>query len=139
MICCTPGGVWSDKVGRRKAIIAGWSWYSLIYLGFAFATRQWHIWLLFALYGGYFGLTEGPQKALVADLVPSELRATAYGVYHFAIGIGALPASLIFGALWDIFSSTAAFIFGAALALIAMVLLLLAIPSRIPREEAQQT
>jgi len=137
MICCTPGGVWSDKVGRRKAIIAGWGWYSLIYLGFAFATRQWHIWALFALYGIYFGLTEAPQKALVADLVPSEIRATAYGVYHFAIGIGALPASLIFGALWDIFNSTVAFVFGAALALIAMVLLLLAIPARIPRGQTR--
>ena len=128
MLFSTPGGVWSDKVGRRRVIVTGWGVYSLIYLGFAFATRQWHIWSLFALYGIYFGFTESPQKAFVADLVPSELRATAYGVYHFSIGIATLPASLIMGALWDAFNPTVAFIFGAALALIAMVLLLLAIP-----------
>lgn len=137
MLSCTPGGVWSDKVGRRKTIIVGWGVYSLIYLGFAFATRQWHVWVLFALYGIYFGCTEGPQKALVADLVPSELRATAYGVYHFAIGIATLPASLIMGALWQTFNPTIAFIFGAALSLIAMVLLVVAIPARIPREETR--
>ena len=135
VIFSMPGGAWSDRVGRRKAIITGWGVYSLIYLGFAFAGRQWHIWSLFALYGIYYGLTEGPQKAIVADLVPSEIRATAYGVYHFAIGIATLPASLIMGALWEKFSPTVAFTFGAALSLIAMVLLVLVIPARIPREE----
>ena len=137
MASSMPGGAWSDKVGRRRVIIVGWGVYSLIYLGFAFAGHQWHIWSLFALYGIYFGLTEGTEKALVADLVPSELRATAYGVYNFTIGIGALPASLIFGALWDMFNPTVAFAFGAALSLIAMVLLLLAIPSQISRGKAQ--
>jgi MFS family permease len=137
MASSMPGGAWSDRVGRRRVIIAGWGVYSLIYLGFAFAGHQWHIWSLFALYGIYFGLTEGTEKALVADLVPSELRATAYGVYNFTIGIGALPASLIFGALWDMFNPIAAFAFGAALSLIAMVLLLLAIPAHISRGKTQ--
>jgi MFS family permease len=139
MLSSTPGGAWSDKVGRRKAIITGWGVYSLIYLGFAFAARQWHIWLLFALYGIYFGFTEGPQKAFVADLVPSELRATAYGVYHFAIGIATLPASLIMGALWQRFNPTVAFIFGAALSLIAMVLLVIMIPNRVSHRGTDQT
>ena len=139
MTSSTPGGAWSDRVGRRKVIIAGWAVYSLIYLGFAFATRQWHIWLLFALYGIYFGCTEGPQKALVADLVPSELRATAYGVYHFAIGIATFPASLMMGVLWQTFNPTVAFIFGAALSTMAMVLIALAIPARISQNVKRET
>lgn len=135
MLSSMPGGAWSDKVGRRKVIIAGWTVYSLIYLGFAFARHQWHIWSLFTLYGIYFGLTEGTEKAFVADLVPSELRATAYGIYNFAIGIAAFPASFIMGELWQRFNSTVAFTFGAALALVAMILLALAVPSRIPGRE----
>jgi len=139
MICSVPGGVWSDKVGRRKVIITGWGVYSLIYLGFACARYEWHIWALFALYGIYFGLTEGTEKAFVADLVPSELRGTAYGIYNFAIGIGALPASLIMGALWQTFNPTVAFIFGAALSTMAMVLIALAIPARISQNGKRET
>lgn len=138
MLSSMPGGAWSDKVGRRKVIIAGWAVYSLIYLGFAFAGHQWHIWSLFTLYGIYFGLTEGTEKAFVADLVPSELRATAYGIYNFAIGIAAFPASLIMGVLWQSFNSTVAFTFGAALALIAMVLLAVAIPGSVSRQIRQR-
>jgi len=137
MLSSMPGGAWSDKVGRRKAIVAGWAVYSLIYLGFAFARHQWHIWSLFTLYGIYFGLTEGTEKAFVADLVPSELRATAYGIYNFAIGIAAFPASFIMGVLWQAFNPMVAFAFGAVLALIAVVFLLLAIPARISRGETR--
>lgn len=137
MLSSMPGGAWSDKVGRRRAIVTGWTVYSMVYLGFAFASHQWHIWALFALYGIYFGLTEGTEKAFVADLVPSELRATAYGIYNFAIGISAFPASSIMGVLWQAFNPTIAFIFGAALSLIAMILLLAAIPARISRDKMQ--
>lgn len=138
MLSSMPGGAWSDKAGRRKVIIAGWTVYSLIYLGFAFARHQWHIWSLFTLYGIYFGLTEGTEKAFVADLVPSELRATAYGIYNFAIGIAAFPASFIMGLLWQSFNATVAFTFGAALALIAMVLLAMAIPASVSRQIRQR-
>lgn len=130
MLSSMPGGMWSDKIGRRNVIIAGWSVYSLVYLGLALASSTWHIWLLFTVYGVYFGLTEGTEKALVADLAPSELRGTAYGVYHFAIGIAALPASLIMGALWQKFNPTVAFSFGAVLAFVAMALLFLVLPKR---------
>ena len=75
--------------------------------------------LHFAVYGVFFGLTEGVEKALVADLVPAERRGTAFGWYNLAIGLGALPASLLFGILWDRWGATSAFDFGAALALIA--------------------
>ncbi len=131
MLSSMPGGMWSDKAGRRKVIITGWGVYGLIYLGFAYARQEWHIWALFALYGIYFGLTESAEKAFVADLVPSDLRGTAYGVYNFAIGIAALPASLLMGAIWDIFSPKIAFTFGAVIAIISMILILIAIPSNI--------
>jgi len=122
VLTSTPGSALSDKIGRRKVIIAGWCVYGMIYLGFAFASNHVHIWWLFLLYGIYFGLTEGTEKALVADLVPSELRGTAYGLYSFAIGVGALPASLLLGVLWQTFNPTVAFIFGASMALFAAFL-----------------
>jgi len=122
VITSTPGGGLSDRIGRRRVILMGWGLYGLIYLGFAFATQHLHIWLLFLVYAVYYGLTEGTEKALVADLVPSRLRGTAYGLYSFAIGVGALPASLILGALWRIVGPQLAFSFGAAMALVAMAL-----------------
>ena len=131
MLSAMPGSAWSDKVGRRKVIIVGWMVYSIIYFGFAFAKTEWQVWLLFMFYGIYFGLTEGTEKAFVADLVPTELRGTAYGVYNFAIGIGAFPACLLMGKLWDSFGPTVAFSFGAIISLVAMILLFLAIPSRL--------
>ncbi|MBM3216501.1 MFS transporter [Candidatus Poribacteria bacterium] len=118
-----PGSAWSDRVGRKRAIQVGWAVYALIYAGFAYATSVWHAWALFAAYGIYFGLTEGTEKALIADLVPSELRSTAYGIYGFAIGIAALPSSLLMGYLWQTFGVHVAFLFGASLALVAMLLL----------------
>ena len=123
----TPAGTLSDRVGRRKLLIAGWSLYAVVYLGFARATDGWHAWILMAAYGIYYGLTEGVAKAFVADLVPSEQRGTAYGVYNAAIGITAFPASLLAGFLWqgvagwNGFGPSAPFLFGAVLALLAAV------------------
>jgi MFS family permease len=119
----TPGSAWSDRVGRKRTIQVGWAVYAVIYAGFGFASQAWHAWALFALYGIYFGLTEGSEKAFVADLVPSELRSTAYGVYGFAIGLAALPASVAMGWLWTTFNARTAFLCGGGLALAAMLLL----------------
>jgi MFS family permease len=115
----TPGGALSDRIGRRPTLIAGWLVYALIYFLFAQATAPWHAWALFAAYGVYFGLTEGAELALIADVAPSARRGAAYGWYYLAIGIGALPASIGFGFLWDRFGSATAFGVGAALALVA--------------------
>jgi len=123
-----PLGALSDKVGRRRLIIGGWLAYGLVYLGFAFSATGWHIWALFGLYGVYYAATEGTAKALVADLVPDAQRGTAYGLFNAAIGLTALPASLIAGVLWQGvgawtgFGASAPFFFGAAMALLAMFL-----------------
>jgi MFS family permease len=117
----TPGGILSDRIGRKPLIAAGWLVYAAVYFLFGRAGHAWQAWALFALYGLYFGLTEGVEKALVADLVPADRRGSAFGWYNLAIGIGALPASLLFGALWDRWGSATAFNFGALLALSAAI------------------
>ena len=123
-----PLGALSDRIGRRMLIIGGWIAYGLVYLGFAFSKTGWEVWTLYALYGFYYAATEGTARALVADLVPESNRGTAYGLYNAAIGITALPASLIAGLLWQGagtwtgFGASAPFLFGAVMALLAGVL-----------------
>jgi MFS family permease len=126
----TPGGILSDRLGRKPLIAAGWLVYAAVYYLFGRANQTWHAWALFAVYGLYFGLTEGVEKALVADLVPQDRRGAAFGWYNLAIGIGALPASLLFGALWDRWGSATAFNFGALLALAAAVGVIFVVPRR---------
>jgi len=118
-----PGGILSDRIGRKKVIVTGWIVYALVYGGFAFASSQWHVWALFMVYGVYFGLTEGVEKALVADFAPVHLRGSAFGLYHLIVGLGALPASLLFGLVWQKFGAAAAFGMGASLAMLASVML----------------
>ena len=117
------GGDLSDRFGRKKLIFAGWILYALVYAGFAFASNSLAVWILFAFYGVYFGLTEGVEKALVADLVPASRLGAAFGWYHLAFGIAVFPASLMTGALWRFYGASAAFLVCAALAAIAALLL----------------
>lgn len=123
-----PSGALSDRVGRVPLIVAGWLIYALVYLAFGRATAMWQAWALFALYGTYFGLTEGVEKALVADLVPAAKRGAGFGWYNLAIGLGAFPASVLFGAVWDRYGSLAAFQMGAGLSATAAVALLVIVP-----------
>ena len=125
-----PMGVLSDKIGRKRVITTGWLIYGLVYLGFALSSSIWEIWLLFAVYGIFYGICEGAAKAFVADMVPAERRGTAYGLYNGVVGLIALPASLIAGILWDRIAPAAAFYFGAGLALLAMVGLMFLIKER---------
>jgi len=132
----TPAGSLSDRIGRRKLIIGGWLIYALIYFGFALARTGWNVWVLYAIYGAYYGLAYGTTKAMVADIVPVHLRGTAYGgtaygTYNAVLGILDFPASLIAGLLWsgipslgwNGFGPSAPFFFGGMLALIAAVLM----------------
>lgn len=129
-----PAGSLSDRIGRRRLIIAGWSFYALIYLGFGLAQTGMQIWILYALYGIYYGLAYGTSKAFIADLVPEALRGTAYGTYNAVLGILDLPASLIAGILWQGlgnwsgFGPSAPFLFAAALAAFASILMALWMP-----------
>jgi MFS family permease len=117
-----PAGILSDRIGRKKVILLGFTVYGLAYSGFAFATQAFHIWVLFALYGIYYGISDGALRAFVADMVKDEdNRGTAYGFYHGAVGLCALPASLIMGFLWQSFNASVAFSFGAILAILAGV------------------
>jgi len=121
--------------GRRTAaspvgFLRAWALYALVYFGFARATTAWQAWALFGVYGIFFGLTEGSERALIADLVIPERRGTAYGWYNLAIGIGALPASILFGWVWDHAGAPAAFVMGASLALAAALGMLLVVPRR---------
>lgn len=120
----TPLSALSDRFGRRRLIIGGWIAYAAIYLLLGWSGLEpWGVWTLFVAYGLFIAATEGAEKALVADLVPREQLGTAFGWYHLTLGVALLPASLVFGELWEGFSVFAAFAFGAVCALLASVLL----------------
>ncbi len=126
------GGDLSDRLGRRRLIISGWILYAAVYAGFAFVSEPLSIWILFLIYGIYFGLAEGAEKALVADLVGPEQRGTAYGLYNLAFGITVLPASLMMGAIWHWRGPATAFLVSAALGGAAALLLFAVV--RTPRQ-----
>jgi MFS family permease len=129
-----PAGSLSDRVGRRPVVIGGWLVYAAVYLGFAVAGAAWQVWALFAVYGVYYGLAYGTTRAIVADLVPAELRGTAFGTYNAVVGVLAFPASLIAGVLWqglggfEGFGAAAPFFFGGGLALAAAILMAVVMP-----------
>jgi MFS family permease len=119
-----PAGALSDRFGRKPILVSGWVLCALVYLGLALASQGWQIWVLFLLYGLYLGSTKGVERALVADLVPAaRSRGTAYGAFNATVGLTALPASLLAGVLWQTVAPGAAFLAGAALALVAAGLL----------------
>ncbi len=126
-------GILSDRWGRKRLIVAGWILYAACYA--AWGMVEGVAWMvgLFLVYGLYSAATEGAELALVADFVPPSLRGTAFGLFHLAVGISALPASILFGALWATFGAQVAFGVSAGLAIAASVLLLLlTLPSAPP-------
>ncbi|MFO7638397.1 MAG: MFS transporter [bacterium] len=114
-----PAGRLSDRVGRKRLLVAGYALYGLVYFGFALAPTPGWAWALFALYGLFAALNEGLEKALVADIAPVEHRATFVGLHSTLAGIGLLPASLLAGALWSLWGAPAPFWFGGVLGLAA--------------------
>jgi MFS family permease len=130
----TYGGQLSDRIGRKPLIVGGWLLYAAVYFAFGWAAAAWQAWVLFAVYGVFYAMTEGTEKALVADVVPRARRGSAFGWYNLAIGLGALPASLMFGAIWDRSGATSAFMFGATLALVAAILMVFVAPASTKQE-----
>lgn len=122
-------GALSDRFGRRPLILGGWGVYAFVYLGFAVATDAWQVWALFIVYGLYFGMSEGAEKALVADLAPATRRGAAFGWFNAAVGIAALPASIVFGLVWDAYGAEAAFVMGASIALLSSLLFAVLVPT----------
>lgn len=124
------GGDLSDRFGRKRLIAGGWILYAAVYTGFAFVSSVGEAWALFLIYGIYFGLTEGTEKALVADLVRPGQRGTAFGLYNLAFSVTVFPASLLMGALWNAFGAPTAFLTSVGISLIATLLLLTAVQSK---------
>lgn len=123
-----PAGRLSDAIGRRTLLVLGYLFYGLVYLGFSFATQGIHVWFLFGIYGIYSGVTEGVEKALVAELCPGESRATMLGLHATLVGIGLFPASVIGGFLWRIVGPEAPFYFGGAVGILAALGMFFVVP-----------
>lgn len=116
-----PAAHLSDRIGRKKILVLGYLFYGLVYLGFALNNSVNNFWFLFGLYGLYSGFTEGVEKALVTDIAPVNLRATAIGLHATLVGIGLLPASLLAGWLWKLWGPQAAFYFGGLMGILASI------------------
>ncbi len=125
----TWGGGLSDRIGRKHVLLAAWSLYAACYVLFAFVRTPAALLAVLGVYSVHAALSEGAERALVADLVPTESRGRAFGWFHGSLGLAALPASAGFGILWTLYGSAAAFLAGAAIALAAAVFLALAVPS----------
>jgi MFS family permease len=118
-----PGGWMADQIGRRAAIIAGWLIYAVVYCAMSLSVNLGTMCVLFLLYGVYYGMTEGAERAMVADSVAESDRGKAYGWYHGTVGFATLPASFLFGVFWAKLGPKVAFMIGASLAAGAMLLL----------------
>jgi MFS family permease len=116
-------GMLSDRIGRRTLIVSGWVIYAIVYCGFAFSESMYGLVGWFMIYSTYTAAVEGTEKALVADLTPEALHATAFGWHAAVQGVGALAAGIVFGLLWQNFGAPVAFLTGAALSIAAAALL----------------
>lgn len=124
---CVPAGRISDILGRKNVLVFGLAVYSIVYFGFGFSNSAWQIWALFAMYGVYYGMTEGVSRAYIAEMIPQKNRGTAYGIYGTTIGIASFFASIVMGAIWQTLGATVAFSFGGILSAIAAALLIVAL------------
>lgn len=118
----TPSGIMSDKIGKRRVILASYIIFSVVFIGFALATSPLHAWLLFGAYGFFIAINEGVQRAYVATIIKPEIKATGYGIYHTVIGLSALPSSIIGGALWQNIAPQALFYYGSAMSFLSCIL-----------------
>ena len=121
-VCAIPSGTLSDKIGRKPVLSAGYVLFGITSLGLVFTSNIYSILLSFVIYGIFYAMIDGAQRAFVVDLAPEHLKATALGTFHAAIGLVALPGGYIAGLLWDKISPETTFIYGLALTIISLVL-----------------
>ncbi|MBM3132728.1 MAG: MFS transporter, partial [Chloroflexi bacterium] len=121
-LCSIPSGALSDRIGRKPILIGGYVMFAITSLGLVFASSGWTLLVFFGTYGVFFAMIDGVQRALVVDLSPPHLKATALGTFHTAIGLAALPGGIVAGLLWDRISPESTFIYGLALAILSMAL-----------------
>ena len=123
-ILAIPAGKRSDKVGRKRVLVAGYIVFSIVYLGFAFAFNKVFMILLFVLYGVYTAMIAGVERAYIAEISPKELKGTMLGLQSTVVGIALLPASIIAGALWNGFGPMIPFVFGSTMSFLAAIILI---------------
>ncbi len=121
-ICIIPSGMLSDRIGRKPVLMAGYFVFGITSLGLIFTSNIYSILLFFIIYGIFYAMIDGVQRAFVVDLAPQHLRATALGTFHTAIGLVALPGGFIAGSLWDKISPEATFVYGLTLTMVSLSL-----------------
>ena len=119
-----PSGGLSDKVGRKRLLVAGYFVFSAAYMGFAFVHRMAFMYAVFVLYGVHTAMIAGVERAFIAEISPEHLKGTMLGLHSTVAGIALFPASVITGLLWNRFGSVVPFVFGALLSMAAAVILL---------------
>ncbi len=121
-ICVIPAGILSDKIGRKPVLMTGYLIFAITSLGLIFNSNIYSSLLFFVIYGIFYAMIDGVQRAFVVDLAPKHLKATALGIFHTAIGLVALPGGFIAGLLWDKIKPEATFLYGFMLAMFSIVL-----------------
>lgn len=125
-----PCGKISDRIGRKKMLIAGYVMFAVVYLGFGTAQTDWLFVVLFIMYGMYTAMSAGVERAFIAEIAPAKLKGTMLGLHSTIAGIALLPASVIAGFWWEYAGACAPFMFGSFMAAVAILLLVAFLPEK---------